>query len=153
VSIFYKTLSIILFRNVTVQKSGLLVTGFHPLKDGFGLLGERRNQTSFISLIFLDLHQPDLQKLHTVEYPSDHINMFVDTADSTTFLLNGLNDNDMLTRICKIVDNTIIIGNVAETNFFPDCFYHGCVYYLELNREDNEYRTEVGCLVIYLVNV
>jgi hypothetical protein len=57
------------------------------LKDSFGILYESVASQPFISLICLDLHQQAFQKLHTVKHSSQLIDIFVNEADPTTFLL------------------------------------------------------------------
>jgi hypothetical protein len=117
------------------------LTKIYPLKDGFGLLEECATITHFISLIFLDFRHHTLKKLDTIEYQSNWIRIFVDKADPTTFLLNG--HNQRATRVCKIVDNTIVIGDLIEINFNPECFYDKCVYGLkwrDRHGEDLEVR-------------
>jgi hypothetical protein len=104
----------------------------YPLKDGFGLLKERGDGSYFISLIFLDLHHQTLKKLHTVEYLSYYMNIFVNKADSTTFILN----DELPTQICKIIDKTIVIGDLIEIDFYPQAFYGGNIYSLKLYDRD-----------------
>jgi hypothetical protein len=134
-----------LFRKFSVEKSARTVTNIYPLKDGFGLLEERASKDSFISLIFPNLCRGSLQKLQTVKYPSDWIKIIVNKADPTTFILNDLNNDEQSTRICKIVDKTIIIGDVVEIGFYPYCFYNKFVYGLNWYERDED-SVEVGFL-------
>lgn len=101
----------------------------YPLKDGFGLINEYDNNTTyFISLIFLDLQNHALKKLHTIEYHSSWIYIVVKQSDPTTFLLEDRNTRERTVRICKIVDSTIIIGDMIDIGFSPDCFYDRHIY-------------------------
>jgi hypothetical protein len=125
------------------------MTGIYSLKDGFGLLKERKLNNSFISLIFLDLTRGSLKKLHTLEYPYS-IDIVVNKADPTTFILdNHINYNESFYQVCKIVDNTIIIGDVVNIGLYPDWFYDKCVYGLKRGYKDDK----VCLLFKYLVNV
>jgi hypothetical protein len=101
------------------------------------LLKEHGDGNSFISLIFLDLCERSLQKLYTVEYSSSDIDLLVNKADSTTFILDDPNNQEE-SKICKIVDKTIIIGDVVEIDFYPDCFYDKSVYFLNWKDENEE---------------
>jgi hypothetical protein len=112
------------------------------LKDDFGLLNEEGKGNSFISLISLDLHQRSLKKLHTIEYSSHYIDIAVDKADLTTFLLS----DGKSTQICKIVEKNLIIGNVVEIKCFPNYFYDKCAYWLYWNYKNNK---EVGVLNMF----
>lgn len=49
-------------------------------------------------------------------------------ADSATFLLKSGKSS----RICKIADKTIIIGEMVEIGFYAKCFYDKYVYDLKL---------------------
>jgi hypothetical protein len=108
------------------------------LKDGFGLLAEREDNTCFISLIFLDFYEHTFQILHTVTYSSNYINIFVNKADPATFILRYPVDNDSSTRICKIVEKKIIIGDVIEIDFSLNCFYGKYIYGLKWRYEDGK---------------
>jgi hypothetical protein len=120
------------------------VIDIHFLNNGFGLLKEYEGMTnSFISLVFLDLSRRSLQKLHTFEYPSRQIDIYVNKADPTTFLLN---EGEFI-RIFKVFDNTIIIGERIEIDFYPACFYDKCVYTLKGGNE-----TRVSLSFICLIN-
>jgi hypothetical protein len=114
------------------------------LKNGYGLLKERIHGNSFISLIFLDLYQHTLKKLHTVEYPTTDIQIVINKADSITFILN---DGDFM-RICKIAEEKMIIGEMFEITFNPNCFYGKYLYRLEWN-DGNETRVSLifKCLI------
>lgn len=102
------------------------MTNIYPLKDGFGLLEEEEDiYTLFISLVFLNLHDHTLKKLHTIECPSNRIQIIVNKADSTTFLLKGPNND---TRICKVVEKQIINEEIIEMNFRSHYFYDKFVY-------------------------
>jgi hypothetical protein len=117
------------------------MTDIYLLKDGFGLLREDRHQNSFISLIFLDFCCPNLQKLHTVEYPAVDIKIVVDKADPATFLLKSYMSN--ASNIYKIVKKTIILDKEIEIEFYPDYFYDKSVYFLKRydeNLKDLEVR-------------
>jgi hypothetical protein len=103
----------------------------HPLTNGFGLLSESDDFNSFISLIFLNLPQRSLQKLQTIEYPCNSIRIVVDKADPTAFLLKYHTRDQWSLKICKIVDNTIIIGDVFQVGLYLDYFYDKCVYSLK----------------------
>jgi hypothetical protein len=105
------------------------------------LLKEYEGGNNCISLIFLDIRERSLQKLHTVEYHTKTI--FVNKADLTTFILK----NNESIRICKVVEKTIIVGDVVEINFDPKCFYDKCVYGLGWNDE-----TGVRFLFICLIS-
>jgi hypothetical protein len=108
---------------------------------------ERINRNYLISLIYLDLYQHTLKKLHTVEYLSRNIDVIVNKADPIIFLLN----DGYFTRICKIVEKTIIIGDRIESNFIPKCFYDKCVYRLRCYERDEDQR-RVSLLFTCLVN-
>jgi hypothetical protein len=100
----------------------------HPLKDGFALLKEKDNNY-FISLVFLDLSQRSLQKIHTVKCPYDYIKIFINEADPTTFILSYDIDFEQFVQICKIVGKQIIFGNMIDTDFSPDYFYGNYAYF------------------------
>lgn len=128
------------------------MTNIYPLKDEFGLFIEYGETNSFISLIFLDLSRHTLKQLHTLEYPISNIQIFVNRADTTTFLLKGVNNREFSMRICKTVDKTIIIGEMVDIGFRPKCFYDKSVYGLEWY----QYREEdslVSLFFICLVNI
>jgi hypothetical protein len=110
-----------------------------PLKDGFGLLEERGETNSFISLIYLNLHRHTLQKLDTLEYSSDWINIVVNQSDPTTLILTLVIDGERSFRICNIVDNAVIVKNVIAIDFYPECFYDKYVYDIKLCDEDGEF--------------
>jgi hypothetical protein len=107
------------------------------------LLSEEGEIDSFTSLICLDLSRNSLQKLQTVEYPFGYSHVFVDMANPTTFLLT----DEESTRICKIAENRIIIGDVIEIDFDPDCFYDKYVYGLEWNN-DTRVSWLFKCLIL-----
>jgi hypothetical protein len=123
----------------------MLLSDIHPLNNGFGLLNEKGETNFFINLISLDLCRGNLQKLHTVEYSSPYINIFVNKADPTTFILN---EGEFM-QICEIVDKTIIIGEGVEITFMPSCFYDKGVYYLDWYDEDYE---ELDVRILYMSN-
>jgi hypothetical protein len=123
----------------------------YPLKDGFGLLGEYGNGNYFISLIFLDIYRHTLRKLHTVEYPNIIIDIVVNEADPITFILNSRIIDECSTRICKIVDKTIIIGERIQIGFHPKCFYGKFVYALNWpNEDENDNGLDVRVLNMYI---
>jgi hypothetical protein len=111
-----------------------LINIYH-LKDGFGLLREYRETNSFISLIFLDFHEHSLQKLHTIEYPSRWSKIVVNKADPMTFILTYPINNEQSSRMCKIVDNAIVVKDVVDIEFYPECFYDKFVYATEWTDE------------------
>jgi hypothetical protein len=113
------------------------LNNIYPLKDGFGLLNEGGDETYFVSLISLDLNQHILKKLHTIEYPTDYIKICINRADSITFLLNDFNNAEL--QLYKIVDKEIIIKDVIDIDFFPECFYDKCVYNLGWLDEDRNH--------------
>jgi hypothetical protein len=123
------------FRNVTIEKSARYFNTIYYLKDGFGLLKEYDNNY-FISLISLDIPRRSFQKLHTVEKPFNYFEIVVNKADPTTFLLNHDIRNRWSSRICKIVEKRIIIGEVVDFKFYSDYFYDKIVYFLK--RRDEE---------------
>jgi hypothetical protein len=131
----------IFVRNLTVKKNGRYLNKIYPLKDRFGLLEERENSKSFISLICFDLYRPSLRKFHTVEYPSELIEIVVNKDDTTMFILNESNNN--FSRICKIVNNTIIIGDAIEIGFNPDSFYDGNLYGLDRYKNDENIEVRI----------
>jgi hypothetical protein len=104
--------------------SGWLFDRIYHLKEEFGLLKQYRDGNYFISLIFLNLHEPSLQKLCRIEYRFNDVNIVVDKIDPTIFLFK----NEQYKRICKIVTKTIIIGDVIGIGFYLDYFYDKCVY-------------------------
>jgi hypothetical protein len=128
------------------------MTGISPLKDGFGLLGEEDEyeETYFITLIFLDIHNHTLQKFDTDEYIESDIEILVNKANPTTFILNDINNDEISTEICKLVDGEIIIEDVIEIGFSPDCFYDKYLYGLEWYGDDRDYN--VSSLFICLFN-
>jgi hypothetical protein len=105
------------------------------------LLKEEGETNSFISLISLDLSRCSVQKLHTVEYPTIDIEILVNNADPTTFLLTHYINNERFSRMCKIVEKKIVISDITEVKFYPDCFYDKYAYGLDWYRdeEDGEY--------------
>jgi hypothetical protein len=111
-----------------IEKSAEKLLDFYPVKDGFGLLKEKGEINSFISLIFLDLHRHCLKKLHTIEYQGDNIQIVVNKADPTTFILTHRIADERSSRMCKIVDSAIIFKEVVEIDFSPECFYGKYVY-------------------------
>jgi hypothetical protein len=102
-------------------------------------LEEREDEKSFISLISLDIHQHILKKFHTIGYPIRNTKIVVNKTDPTTFIL----DSEESTRICKIVDKTIIIDERVDIGFHPRLFYGNFVYALKLLDEYFR-RLEVG---------
>jgi hypothetical protein len=111
------------------------------------LLREHGGENYFISLIFLDFCERNLQKLHTVECPMDYIYIMINKADPTTFLLYDYIASHQTTLICKIVDKTIIIGDILDIDFYPHCFYGKYIYLLGWNDED-----QASLLFICIVN-
>jgi hypothetical protein len=111
------------------------LSGIYPLNNGFGLLEEEGETSSFVSLIFLDLYRGSVQKLHTVEYLSNYIHVVINKADSTTFILNNRINDELSSQICKIVNDTIIFNNVVDIEFYPECFYGKYVYATEWTYE------------------
>lgn len=136
----------IFFRKITVEKSAERFD-IHYLKDGFGLLEEHGNRNSFLSLIFLDLSQQTFKKIHTVEHRSISSKIVVDKADLTTFLLTYYIGGERVSRICKIVEKTIIIGEVVDTSVHPDSFYDKYVYFFK--RYDQNGRESI-VRILYL---
>jgi hypothetical protein len=120
----------------------------YPLKDGFGLLNEEGDRNYSISLIFLDLYQHTLKKLHTVEYNTHDIEIIVNKADPTKFILSVGSYLDVY--ICKIVENRIIIGDRIEIDVCMNCFYGDNVY--ALDSYDSDEHLEVKYYT-YLVNI
>jgi hypothetical protein len=102
----------------------------HHLNNGLGLMNEQ-GPPYFISLIFVDFHHFTLKKFHTIEYPSVVREVFVDKADLTVLILEDHNNNARSMRICKIVDKTIVIGDLVEIDFYPQAFYGGNIYGLK----------------------
>jgi hypothetical protein len=92
-------------------------------------LEESGNQTYLISLVFLDFHQRNFRKLYTVEHRSDFSKIVPNKADQTTFLLSG----EESSRICKIVNNSIIVGEIVKIKPNPDCFYDKFAYSVDWN--------------------
>jgi hypothetical protein len=112
------------------------VTNIYHLKDGLGLLKEYGETSSFVSLFFLDLYRGSVQKLHTVEYLSNYIHVVINKADPMTFILtHRINNEEQSSRICKIVNDTIIFNNVVDIEFYPECFYGKYVYATEWTDE------------------
>jgi hypothetical protein len=111
---------------------------FYSLKGGFGLLKEEGETSSFVSLVFLDLSLGSLHKFHTVEYPTIDIEIVVNKADPTTFILTHYINNEQSSRIFKIVEKKIIIEDVIEIDFSPDCFYDKYVYATEWIDDEGE---------------
>jgi hypothetical protein len=105
------------------------------------LLDERGHENSFISLIFLDLHQLSLQKLHTIEFSFRNVKIVVNKADLTTFILthNIDDDDELYWRIGKIVDNAIIVEDMIKIDFTPEYFYDKCAYLTKWHNERGEY--------------
>jgi hypothetical protein len=131
------------FRKFSVKKSAEELRDIHPLKDGFGLFEERGDENSFISLVFMDFFRCSFQKLHTVENPIRNINVIVNKADLTTFLLNGEESK----RICKIIEKKITIKDEVEISFYPSCFHDKYVYGLKWNTDG----IRVSLLFTYLI--
>jgi hypothetical protein len=95
------------------------------------LLKEREGvDTCFISLISLDLNQHTLKKLNTIQYQGDNIKIVINQADPTTFILTLDIDDELITRICKIVEKRII-EDVIEIDFYPECFYGNYAYMID----------------------
>jgi hypothetical protein len=111
----------------------------HPLTNGFGLLEEREHPNYFISLIFLDISRQSFHKLHTVEYPTHNMQIIINKSNPTTFLLNDRNGDEKFSRICKITDNTIIIGERVNITFSPACLYDKYLYSVERYDENSRY--------------
>jgi hypothetical protein len=107
-----------------------------PLRNGFGLMEERGNRNRFISLIFLDLFQHSLQKLHTVRHIVEIPKIILNKADPTTFILKDFNWNSF--QICQIVDNEIIIGERTQIGFRAESFHGKYVYALVWHNENRE---------------
>jgi hypothetical protein len=100
------------------------------------LLKEKNEFTSFISLIFLDFSQRNVQKLHTVEHNGRDIQIVLNKADLTTFILNNRTESSV--RICKINEKKIIIGDLIDIGFFPYSFYDKCAYSLRWSDDEGE---------------
>jgi hypothetical protein len=147
VNIFYNTLSLIFFRKITVEKAADRFAIGH-LNNGFGLMKEYGDSHSFISLIHLDLSRGSLEKLYTIEYPTTNVKIIVNKANPTTFLLTRNIDNERVSRICKIAENTIINGDIVEITFTPNCFYGKCLYRLQWN---NNNERQVSLLLTCLI--
>jgi hypothetical protein len=123
------------------------LTNIYPLNDGCGLLEESEYTSHSISLISMDFSRNSLQYLYTVKYDSDFIEIFVNKADTSTFILQ----NEESTRICKIVDKTIVIKNAIEIDFIPEYFYNKCVYGLNWSYDKEKDSMKVNFLFTFLV--
>jgi hypothetical protein len=111
----------------------------YSLKDDFGLLRERGNTDSFLSLIFLDLDRHSLKKLQTIIYLGD-INIVVNEADPTTFILEYFIDvEEMASQVCKIAEKTIIVGDSVDIEFSPQAFYDKWIYGADWTNENHDF--------------
>jgi hypothetical protein len=157
--LFYRIFFIIYFRKVTVEKSANKLVSLYPLKDGFGLLEEGVvGGTFFLSLVYLDLQQHTLTKIHTIEYPFDAVDIFVNKADPNTFLAQYHFNDEWIMQIGEIVEKTIIIGDVINIDLFPRAlfpraFYGKYVYFLHWYQCRGKNRTGVSFLDTFLVNI
>jgi hypothetical protein len=126
----------------------------YPLNDDFGLLEERTNESSFISLICLDLYCSCLQKLHTVEYPNHYFVIFVNKADPTTFIVNDRHPRQQFIQMCKVVKERVIVGEKFEfkVDMCPTFFHNKCVYQLIQIQQHNSDNLKVSFLFICRVN-
>jgi hypothetical protein len=77
--------------------------------------------------------------------------VIINKADLTTFLFANRNGNEKFSQICKIVDNTIILGDVIdiENDFSPDCFYDNCAYGLKRRETNGRCRAEVSFVYMF----
>jgi hypothetical protein len=134
-----------LFRKIKIEKIAKRFD-IYPLKDGFGLLSEKRETNWFISLIFLDIHQHTLKKLSTIEHSSQYIQIVANKTDPTKFIW----EDDKSWKFGKIVNEKIVIfEDATKIGFYPGCFYGNCFY--GLNWYKDKYGEEVS-LYICLVN-
>jgi hypothetical protein len=117
------------------------------------LLKEAEVANFFISLVFLDFSRCYLQKLHTVERHSRFLpRIVVNKADPTTFMLNEMINGQLSPQICKIIDKTIVIEDVVESELIPDIFYDKYAYTLELYYRNDDDLQRVSLLYTCLVN-
>jgi hypothetical protein len=100
------------------------------LADGFGLLIERGNGESFVSLIGLDLYNVTCKKFQTVEYRCWDLKIILNKLDSAEFVLNLLTFDGSFARICNVIGNKIIVGDVFELLLSFQAYFDGRFYYL-----------------------
>jgi hypothetical protein len=134
---------------VSVENSAEELIDIYSLKNGFGLLKEIGKTNAFISLILLDLSRRSLQKLHTIEYNTDDIEIVVNKADPTAFILNHYINDERFSQNCNVVEKTIIIGDLIEIEFYPECFCDKFVYGLNCYKSDEDSK-RVSIFNLYL---
>lgn len=96
----------------------------------------------------MDLNQHTLEKLYTERYPSGYIRIDLNKTDPTTFILIDFFEN--ASKICKIVDKTIIIGEIIDILTFREGFYGKYVYSLTPN---HMFDSRVSLLFTCIVNI
>jgi hypothetical protein len=100
----------------------------YPLDDDFGLFYEyqREGTACFISLVFLDLYRQKLEKLTTIEYPSDR-GVIVNKIEPTEFLVFSY-VRPRTVQFCKVEKISIVSGEIVDIDFFPQAIYDGHIY-------------------------
>jgi hypothetical protein len=73
----------------------------------------------------------------------------VNKADPTEFILEKYDDWEMSVRICKLIEKTIIIGDMININSCTYSFYDTYAYSINWLNEDGE-DIEVSWLFIYI---
>jgi hypothetical protein len=122
---------------MTVEKHAQELQLIKPLDDDFGLLLERGDGVSFISLFFLDLHAQTIQKLTTIERRCEFAQIIVNKADPTQFLLDFKIDGEWSIQVCKVVKTDIILGEIINHFFWQPNFYEKCIYGLDWIENEN----------------
>jgi hypothetical protein len=75
----------------------------------------------------------------------------VNKTDPTTFVFRHEINNELTVQICKIAEKTIIIGDVINIDFFPNCYCGRNIYSLEWVQRDEQAAERVKIVYLCLV--
>jgi hypothetical protein len=114
----------------------------------FGLFVERRdfeglNSLYRISLIALDFYDVSCEKLQLIEYRCEDVEIFVNKFDASDFVLQLLINDGHVARVCKLVNESIVVGDPIQLPCDFQSYFGGLLYCIE--SFDNDDWTDV-CL-------
>jgi hypothetical protein len=116
------------------------------LFGSFGLVIERAdnrgvNSFYFVSLIELDFYGVSCEKLQTIEYRCDCIEILVNKFDATDFVLRLDTNGGFLARVCKLVNKSIVVGDQIELPDYFKSYFGEFLYFIwHSNRADENWN-------------
>jgi hypothetical protein len=110
-----------------------------------------RNNHFFISLIAIDFRGAICEKLQTIKYTGRELWIYVNKLDPTEFYLTLKIGNQRFSRICKLVEKSIVFGNLIEVPFVSQSYSDGCFYSLTLSLKVCLFHS--FCLIFKLIGM